>query len=74
MNYPIPVHAINQKYQALIEKNSDELREGVEIEEFYDGIDNVGISINTAAGEKIYTYSYYNTNELLLVKSNLNRI
>ena len=45
----------------------------IEIDEFYDGQSNIGISINTLIGQKIYTYSYYDQNELLLVESKHNQ-
>jgi hypothetical protein len=67
----LPTFNITQRYQSSIEKNSDELSITEEISEFYDGIDNVAIAVTTLAGNVVGTYSYYNINELLLVKGQL---
>jgi len=67
----LPSFNVTQRYQSSIEKNSDELGITEEISEFYDGFDNVGIAVTTLAGNVIGTYSYYNINELLLVKGQL---
>ena len=60
-----------QKYQANVEKNNNLDKVTEEIIEYYDSADNLGISINFVAGKEIRTYSYYNTDELLLIASNL---
>lgn len=52
----------------FVEKASQNRVIGEEIEEYYDGENNIGISINTYAGEKVYTYGYYDKNELLIVE------
>lgn len=53
--------------QAVIEKNYEK-GNTEEIVEYYDQRNNIGIAIQTVDGIKAYTYSYYSTNELLLVK------
>jgi hypothetical protein len=52
----------------VIEKNGQEYGLTEEIAEFYDGKDNLGISVTTLGGARVITYSYYDINELLLVK------
>ena len=66
-NLPLPSQDI-AKYQASIERNNDLEKITEEITEYYDSTDNIGISINYLAGKKLSTYSYYNTDELLLVQ------
>lgn len=65
----IPLHNSSERYQISAEKNSNKNMFTIEIDEYYDGLSNIGISINTFIGQKIYTYSYYDQNELLLVES-----
>jgi hypothetical protein len=55
----------NQQYQTVIEKNFDDLTE--EIEEIYDGVNNVGIAAQTVSGNRVLTYYDYSINELLFV-------
>jgi hypothetical protein len=54
----------------VVEKNGQEYGLTEEIAEYFDGKDNVGISITTLGGARVITYSYYDINELLLVKGN----
>ena len=70
-NIPFPKQNNSQKYQANIEKNSDALKITEEIIEYYDGVDNIGISINYYDGQKVSEYSYYKTNELIIVKGKI---
>ena len=66
---PLPNTGDNKmKYQATIERNVafEEMTE--EINEFYDGAANIGISISDQNGLRTYTYCYYRTNELMLIK------
>lgn len=51
-----------------VEKNSAKLKLTSEIREFYDGENNFGLSITVEANTETYVYSYYDTNELLLVE------
>lgn len=67
-NLPIPVIDPNMQFHASTEINEYGLT--AEIEEFYDGKNNIGISVSTAGGSKITTYSYYDINHLLIVKGN----
>jgi hypothetical protein len=59
-----------QKYQTNVERNKGLIRGTEEIIEYYDSTDNLGISIQYLGGIEIRTYSYYETDELLLIKSN----
>jgi hypothetical protein len=56
------------QYQARIEKNSKNLGETQEITEYYDGVNNIGVSINRYFRNKVQTYSYYDTDELFVVE------
>lgn len=58
------------KYQALVERNDLESLETEETREYFDGIDNIGIAIQTSGSSTIKTYSYYKLNELLVVTGN----
>ena len=62
--------------QAVIEKNTIINYAFVveEVVEYFDERNNIGIAIQTLNGLKAYTYSYYNTNELLYVKGKLSFI
>ncbi len=63
--------------QAVIEKNTiigNNVFVVEEVVEYFDERNNIGIAIQTLNGLKAYTYSYYNTNELLYVKGKLNFI
>ncbi len=68
-NIPLPSQNI-QKYQANTEINRDYEKVTEEVIEYYDSVDNLGISINFVAGKEIRTYSYYDTDELLLIAGN----
>ena len=59
------------KYQASVERNDNLKQITEEITEYYDSADNIGISVSYLDGQKISTYSFYNTDELLLVKGDL---
>ena len=66
---PLPNVGDNKiKYQAVIERNAvdEELTE--EINEFYDGVVNIGVAFSDQNGLRTYTYCYYRTNELMLIK------
>ncbi|RNA35759.1 EF-hand domain-containing D1 [Brachionus plicatilis] len=65
----IPSHNSSERFQISAEKNSNKNLFTVEIDEFFDGQSNIGISINTFIGQKLYTYSYYDQNELLLIQN-----
>ncbi|CAF0782404.1 unnamed protein product [Brachionus calyciflorus] len=73
-NIKIPSHNSSSRFQVSVEKNSNKNIFTEEIDEFYDGLSNIGISINTFEGQKIYTYSYYDQNELLLVSNDKCRV
>ena len=67
-NRPVPKPNITSKYQASVEKNSANKGFTSEVREFYDGENNFGLAITVEAGLETYVYSYYNTDELLLVE------
>ena len=69
LNLPLPVLNNSQKYQLSLERNSLQTKLTEEIQEYFDGADNIGISITTFAGIKTYNYGYFELNELLLVES-----
>jgi hypothetical protein len=52
----------------VVEKNSFDQKLSEEIREYYDGKNQVGIAVNTLAGLRTRTLSYYTTNELLLIE------
>ena len=60
-----------QKYQLSIEKNSLNTKLTEEIQEYFDGFDNIGIIISNFAGLQTYSYGYFANNELLIIESNL---
>lgn len=63
---PVPQPNITSKFQSNTEKTSGAISE--EIREFYDGLNNFGLSIQTVAGNRVYSYSFYDTNELLFIE------
>jgi len=67
---PLPVLNNTQKYQLSIEKNSLQLKFTEEIQEYFDGLDNIGIIISSFAGLQTYSYGYFANNELLTIESN----
>ena len=69
LNLPLPILNNSQKYQFSMERNSIQAKFTEEIKEFFDGANNVGVSINNLAGIETRNYAYYDTNELLLVES-----
>ena len=64
-NKPVPNIYDNDVYQATIERNH--MGNTVEIREYYDGLGNVGISIQTAGDYEIRSYCYYPINEAYIV-------
>ncbi len=54
-------------YQADVERNKNSNGFTEEINEIYDGVKNIGVSSTYAVGQKVNTYIYPNTDELLLV-------
>ena len=69
LNLPLPVLNNTQKYQLSIEKNSLQTKLTEEIQEYFDGVDNIGIIISSFAGLQTYSYGYFAINELLTVES-----
>ena len=67
---PLPFFNDSLQYQLNLERNSLDAKLTEEIIEYFDGLDNIGISINTLAGIKTYNYGYFKLNELLLIESN----
>lgn len=67
-NFQNPNLTFTGRYQALVERNDLETLRTEEIREFFDGIDNIGIAIQTDGSSTIRTYSYYNLKELLVVQ------
>jgi hypothetical protein len=63
-----------QKYQLSIEKNSLNTKLTEEIQEYFDGLDNIGIIISNFAGLQTYSYGYFANNELLIIESNLKNL
>lgn len=63
---PLPYLNPSQNFQMVVEKNADGMTE--ETEEFYDGVNNVGVATQYLAGVKLSTYYNYSINELLIVK------
>ena len=63
----MPSAGPNDKFQMSVEKNAQNFRGTSEKQEFYDGEYDIGISLQSAAGSTIATYSYYKNNELLLI-------
>ena len=61
----------NDRYQALIERNSLTNFATEEIREFFDPFTNVAISSTKFDGTTIKTFSYYLFNELLIITSKL---
>ena len=68
--FPVPQPNITSKFQSNTEKTSGAISE--EIREFYDGLNNFGLSIQTVAGNRVYSYSFYDTNELLFIEGRFN--
>lgn len=56
------------KYMALVERNDLETLRTEETREFFDGVNNIGIAIQTDGSSTIRTYSYYSRKELLVVE------
>ncbi len=73
LNLPLPVLNNTQKYQLSIEKNSLQTKLTEEIQEYFDGFDNIGIIISSFAGLQTYSYGYFAINELLTVESKKNK-
>ncbi len=51
-----------------IERNRADRGQTEEIQEYYDGIDNYGVSVNLFGGIEARVYSFYDTNEILVIK------
>jgi hypothetical protein len=67
---PFPVQDSNLQYSVEIEKNKADEKYTEEIREYYDGKNNIGVSYNTFNGQTVKTYSYFYSDELLLIDGN----
>ena len=67
LNLQLPALNLTSRYQLSLERNSQNLKLTEEIKEYYDGRDNIGISINIVGGIRTYAYAYTSLNELLLI-------
>jgi len=65
---PFPGENIYSIYSAEIEINRPAKKETVQIREFYDGRDNIGVAIEAYDQFIIKTISKFQTNDLLLIK------
>ena len=70
-NLTLPFIKLEDQYQMVVEKNSFDQKLTEEIREYYDGKNQVGIAINTLAGLRTRTISYYPSNQLLLIEGRL---
>lgn len=62
---PIPTFPLDSQFQASIERNS--YGETEDIQEYFDGKNNLGVAITVLGGLKTSVYANFGINELLLI-------
>jgi hypothetical protein len=64
---PFPIPGLLFDYQAKIEVNSELTKNTVEMDQYYDGIRNRAVTIYRTKDLEIRTYTYGDTNELIVI-------
>ena len=63
-----PNISISSKFSQNIERNRQDRGQTEEIQEYFDGVDNYGVSVNLLGGIETRTYSFYDQNQILVIK------
>jgi hypothetical protein len=69
-NLPFPTSPVDKKFSMTVEHSlfiSEKFSFTDELKELYDGVDDIGICLQTVMAKSVLTYSYFKQNLLLIV-------